>query len=73
MREDDQRPDQLVHALNASAAGERPDPAQIMALGQDQRTGCTQPRSAGIPGMLTMTGAGKLDRRLLLKSATPHA
>ena len=71
--EDDQRLGQLVHALIASTAGERPDPAEIMALGQDRRAGCTHPRSAGIRGMLTMTGAGKIDTRLLLESATPHA
>lgn len=70
--EDDQRPGQLVHALFASTAGERPDLAEIMALGQDHRACYTHPRSAGIHGMLTMTGAGKIDRRLLLKSVTPH-
>jgi acyl-CoA synthetase (AMP-forming)/AMP-acid ligase II len=70
--EDDQRPGQLVHALFASTAGERPDPAAIMALGQDHRAGYTHPRSAGIRAVLTMTGAGKIDRRLLLKSVTAH-
>ena len=71
--EDYQCPGQLVHDLTASAAGERPDPAGIMALGQDHRVGCAHPRSAGIRGMLTMTGAGKVGTRLLLESATPHA
>ena len=71
--EDDQRPGQLVHALFASTAGERPDPAEIMALGQAHRADGMHPRSAGIRSMLTMTGAGKLNTRLLLESATPHA
>jgi len=70
---EDQRSGRLVHVLTASAAGERPDPAGIMALGQDHRVGCAHPRSAGIRGILTMTGAGKVGMRLLLESATPHA
>ena len=70
---EDQRSGRLVHVLTASAAGERPGPAGIMALGQDHRAGCAHPRSAGIRGMLTMTGAGKVGTRLLLESATPHA
>jgi len=64
---------QLVHVLTASAAGERPGPAGIMALGNDHRFGCAHPRIAGIRGVLTMTGAGKVGTRLLLESATPHA
>ena len=70
---EDQRSGRLVHALTASAAGERPDPAGIMALGQDHRAGCAHPRSAGIRGILTMTGTGKVGTRLLLGSAAPHA
>jgi hypothetical protein len=70
---EDQRSGQLVHVLTASAAGEQPGLAGIMALGQDQRTDCAHPRSAGIRALLTMTGAGKTGTRLLLESATPHA
>ena len=70
---EDQRSGRLVHDLTTSAAGEWPDPAGIMALGQDHRVGRAHPRSARIRGMLTMTGAGKVGTRLLLESATPHA
>jgi acyl-CoA synthetase (AMP-forming)/AMP-acid ligase II len=70
---EDQRSGRLVHVLTASAAGERPDPAGIMALGQDHRVGCAHPRSAGIRSIRTMTGAGKVGTRLLLESAAPHA
>jgi fatty-acyl-CoA synthase len=70
---EDQRSGRLVHDLTASAAGERPDPAGLMALGQDHRVGCAPSRSAGIRGKLTMTGARKVGTRLLLESATPHA
>ena len=70
---EDRRSGRLVHVLTASAAGERPDPAGIMALGQDHWVGCAHPRSAGIRGILTMTGAGKVATRLLPESATPHA
>ena len=70
---EDQRSGRLIHMLTASVAGEQPDPAGIMALGQDHRTGCAHPHSAGIRDVLTMTGAGKIGTRLLLESATPHA
>ena len=63
---EDQRSGRLVHVLTAPAAGERPGPAVIMALGQDHRTGCAHPHSAGIRGVLTGTW-------LLLESATPYA
>jgi acyl-CoA synthetase (AMP-forming)/AMP-acid ligase II len=70
---EDQHSGRLVHVLTASAAGEQPDPAGIIALGQDHRADCAHPRSAGIRGVLTMTGVGKVGTRLLLESATPHA
>jgi len=70
---EDQRSGRLVLVLTASAAGERPDPAGIMALGQGHRVGCAHLRSAGIRGILTMTGAGRVGTRLLMESATPHA
>ena len=70
---EDQRSGPLVRVLTAPAAGEQPDPAGIMALGQDHRAGCAHPRSAGIRGILTMTGTGKVGTRLLLGSAAPHA
>ena len=47
--EDDQRPGQMAHALTASAAGEQPDPAEIMpsarVAGSAART-CAAPGSA---------------------------
>jgi acyl-CoA synthetase (AMP-forming)/AMP-acid ligase II len=70
---ENQRSGQLVHVLTASAARERPDPAEITALGQDHRADCAHPRSAGIRGVLTMTSAGKVGTRLLPEGATPHA
>ena len=70
---EDQRSGRMVHDLTASAVAERQDPAVIMVLGQDHRVGCAHPRSAGIHGVLTMTGTGKVGTRLLLESATPHA
>ena len=71
--EGDKRPGQLVHALNALAAGERPEPAEITALGQDHRGRLHEPIQRRDPRMLTMTDAGKIDTRLQLESATPHA
>ena len=70
---EDQRSGRLVHVLTALAAGEQPDRAGIIALSQDHRADCAHLRSAGIRGVLTMTGAGKVGTRLLLESATPHA
>jgi long-chain acyl-CoA synthetase len=68
----DPRWGQRVHAVIVPEPGKRPDAAELIAFCREHLAGYKCPRSAEFRDSLPKTGAGKIDKRLLARTAAAH-
>jgi len=68
----DPRWGQRVHAVIVPGPGKRPDAAELIAFCREHLARYKCPRSVEFRDSLPKTGIGKIDKRLLARTAAAH-